>query len=511
MAAFAIFVSLFLMPNFKSLESQGDNIFTIYLNGTKVGVSGSVEDANESFLEARRTINSESESLTFIDVIMTYEGDEVLFGAIDSKETIQANMEAVMRGALASNLVKAYEVKINDYTVTLSSSDEVITLLQAAVDKYDETKSYRATLVSDGDRELSVLKPMLNTIEDIKAEETAKETEGMQAGFEQDMITFFDEIEPNRELELEEYDTGMESMEFKDSVEVVEVYVNSEQLTDLPDAINAVTAEELQNDVYKVVSGDTLSGIAIKVNIPMEDIIAMNDSLEDARSLIRPNDELIITVAKPKLTVVTKDVMYYEENYTEDTIIHWDPDKFTTDVTTLIQPSDGHRKVVAEVTLENGQRVATNILAQEVTVAAVAKEIIKGEKTPPTYIRPISGGRLTSSFGRRNRPTAGASTNHKGVDWGTPTGTPVYASCGGTVARAGWGGGYGYCVYINHPDGKQTRYAHLSKVLVSAGQSVSQGQLIARSGSTGVSTGPHLHFEILVNGVSVNPLQYVGY
>ena len=129
----------------------------------------------------------------------------------------------------------------------------------------------------------------------------------------------------------------------------------------------------------------------------------------------------------------------------------------------------------------------------------------RGTKIPPTYIKPISGGRLTSNFGRRNRPTRGASSYHKGVDWATPTGTAVYASCGGTVAR-----GYGYVVYINHPDGRQTRYGHLSKVLVSAGQTVSQGQKIALSGNTGVSTGPHLHFEILINGSQVNPLKYLN-
>ena len=103
-----------------------------------------------------------------------------------------------------------------------------------------------------------------------------------------------------------------------------------------------------------------------------------------------------------------------------------------------------------------------------------------------------SGGRLSSNFGRRKSPTKGASSYHKGVDWSVPTGTAVFASCGGTVARAGWGSGYGYCVYINHEDGRQTRYGHLSKVLVKVGQTVKQGERIALSGNTGVSTGPHL-------------------
>ena len=88
-------------------------------------------------------------------------------------------------------------------------------------------------------------------------------------------------------------------------------------------------------------------------------------------------------------------------------------------------------------------------------------------------------------------------------------GKPIYASRAGTVVTAGWLSGYGYCIYINHPDGKQTRYAHLSKVLVSAGQSVSQGQKIALSGNTGNSTGPHLHFEIHVGGKAVNPFNYI--
>ena len=112
---------------------------------------------------------------------------------------------------------------------------------------------------------------------------------------------------------------------------------------------------------------------------------------------------------------------------------------------------------------------------------------------------------MSSSFGRRKAPTKGASTYHQGIDWAIPRGTAVYASSGGTVTRAGWSSSYGYCVYIQHPDGVETRYAHNSKLLVKVGQSVKQGQSIALSGNTGDSFGAHLHFEIRKNGKPIDP------
>lgn len=134
---------------------------------------------------------------------------------------------------------------------------------------------------------------------------------------------------------------------------------------------------------------------------------------------------------------------------------------------------------------------------------AIPQIIERGTMTPPTYIKPLSGGRLSSGFGAR------WGSVHKGIDWACPIGTAIMASSGGTVVQAGWFSSYGNCVTIRHPDGKQTRYAHLSRVLVSAGQSVQQGQKIALSGNTGWSTGPHVHFEIIVNGRQVNPMGYL--
>lgn len=117
---------------------------------------------------------------------------------------------------------------------------------------------------------------------------------------------------------------------------------------------------------------------------------------------------------------------------------------------------------------------------------------------------------ITSPFGRRTSPTAGASTNHLGLDIGTPYGQPIVAAESGVITFAGYNGGGGNWVSITHEKKIKTNYGHLSKIVVSTGQSVKRGQLIAYSGNSGISTGPHLHFEVIVNGNNVNPVPYVA-
>lgn len=117
--------------------------------------------------------------------------------------------------------------------------------------------------------------------------------------------------------------------------------------------------------------------------------------------------------------------------------------------------------------------------------------------------------RVSSEFGYRDAPLAGASTNHKGIDLAAPTGTPIYAAQSGTVTSAGYSGNAGNMIVINHGNGMQTYYMHCSKIYVSAGTKVSKGQNIGAVGSTGNSTGPHLHFQVMLNGVPVNPRNYL--
>jgi murein DD-endopeptidase MepM/ murein hydrolase activator NlpD len=145
--------------------------------------------------------------------------------------------------------------------------------------------------------------------------------------------------------------------------------------------------------------------------------------------------------------------------------------------------------------------------AQSAALAAQLQAAQSGQSPSGTpsaagLIWPVNGP-VTSGFGMR------WGRMHTGIDIAVPTGTPVHASAAGTVVYASWMSGYGYLVAIDHGNGLATAYAHNSSLLVSVGQHVSQGQVISLSGSTGHSTGPHVHFEVRVNGVPVDPLQYL--
>lgn len=139
----------------------------------------------------------------------------------------------------------------------------------------------------------------------------------------------------------------------------------------------------------------------------------------------------------------------------------------------------------------------------------VALGQVRGAIRAMPIANPSPGARITSTFGNRRDPLLGRSAFHSGMDLGVPIGTAVLASGSGTVTRAGRNGGYGNMVEIRHANGISTRYAHLSRILVKAGQKVKTGDKIALSGSTGRSTGPHLHYEVREDNKAVNPMTYL--
>lgn len=124
-------------------------------------------------------------------------------------------------------------------------------------------------------------------------------------------------------------------------------------------------------------------------------------------------------------------------------------------------------------------------------------------------IKPISSFTFTSAFGVRSDPFRGDPTMHAGIDLASPTGTPIYATADGIVGRAEWFGGYGNMVDIEHGKGIATRYGHMSRIVARPGERVKRGDLIGYVGSTGRSTGSHLHYEVRIDGRAVNPIPFL--
>ena len=145
---------------------------------------------------------------------------------------------------------------------------------------------------------------------------------------------------------------------------------------------------------------------------------------------------------------------------------------------------------------------------QQLAVLARAAELsTRIDPVGNDYLWPVHG-RISSAFGWRSISVAG-NRFHGGIDIAAASGTPVRAARGGVIARAGWVGAYGFLVVVDHGGGWETRYAHLSRIDVLLGERIAQGAVVGLVGSTGASTGPHLHFEVRHNGVALDPLPFL--
>ncbi len=503
-SALVIFLAILFVPGFREIIGTGDNFYEVYLNGTYAGALDSPESAAECLVSARRNLAAETEGYVFAESRLETTGDERFFGLYSSKADVERKMEEILRENTESTAGDSYTVKIRNYIVNLKSLEDVSALLNRAVDQYDEDNRFSVALIKDESRQLGALNAVV--------EDTAGDDVDMRfgnVGIFSELDRIFEEAVAKAPKDFNDYDYGVTSMHFGNRVDVVASYIPEEQVSDVDTAFHEITKDTEKKSIYEVKSGDTLSGISEALSIPMDEIVAMNDSLIDENTTLGVGDEITVTIPEPELSICYDRQEYKEEAYDAEIQYVDNDDWYTNEEKTLAEPSAGFHKVVAVISYDGVSETGREIQKEEVVVEAVAKVVERGTKIPPTYIKPLYGGRISSGFGRRNRPTRGASTFHKGIDYATPVGTAIMASSGGVVTKAGWGSGYGKVVYIHHANGMDTRYGHLSRVLVSVGQTVKQGQKIALSGNTGVSTGPHLHFEILVNGTQVNPAKYL--
>ena len=262
-------------------------------------------------------------------------------------------------------------------------------------------------------------------------------------------------------------------------------------------------------EIYHIVEdGESITSLAADYGVTAENIY--DDSNLNVATAVETGDKVCIHNTVDPVSVKMVESGRVKE-VVEFKTVKKESDKYYKGDTFVEQEGrNGYQTFEGTITKEGGVEVGREGEVIEERPKVRNKIILVGTaerpKTAPTgtYAMPIGAYTFTSGFGPR------WGRMHTGVDLAAPTGSPIYASDGGTVIRAGYYGGYGNCVDVDHGNGRVTRYAHCSKLLVSSGEQVYQRQQIALVGSTGNSTGPHLHFEVRLNGSAVNPAPKLG-
>lgn len=294
-----------------------------------------------------------------------------------------------------------------------------------------------------------------------------------------------DEAEVELEALNEKYKQRIRAMEEEGAISYWQVVFQAKSFTDLLDRINLIDeiAEADQKRLDEIKQASDL-------------VQSAQDQLRDEKSELELSQDQL-----------AKSQELLEQKRTESDDIIRDLAAKQEEYLLLLDESEAKQDALMKEIAQK-EKEYSNAKYQE----KLAKLALQGSNPPSdaAWITPVSGYSITSPFGMRIHPVYGYQLMHNGIDLACPQGTPIYATRAGTVTMASYqAGGAGYYVSINHGDGFSSVYMHMTHYVVSAGQSVSAGQLIGYVGSTGVSTGPHLHFGISYAGTYVNPLAYI--
>jgi murein DD-endopeptidase MepM/ murein hydrolase activator NlpD len=307
------------------------------------------------------------------------------------------------------------------------------------------------------------------------------------------------------EIDITTAPSELDRIDFVQKVETAEVPIVPHELDNPDDVVKLLQTGNMQPTKYTVVEGDCVSCIAKKLNISKQIVYDNNPTVQDDK--LKIGQVLDLTVLKPAVTVKTVERVVQNQEIQYDTEYVKD-DSMRAGVVEPISPGkNGLKKVTIQVTKINGMLTDDHLLSEEIIDKPVTAKVKKGTKVilgegSGKFSWPVVSASISSTFGYRWGKL------HKGVDI---TGNRnILAADNGKVVETGYKDDYGNYIIINHMNGYQTLYGHLSKITITDGSIVEKGEKIGIMGSTGDSTGVHLHFEIHNNGGLENPLKYLN-
>lgn len=314
----------------------------------------------------------------------------------------------------------------------------------------------------------------------------------------------------SRYLSEEKNQFILEDVKYQEDVQIVAADTYITDLRSVGEAVSILAQGRDKIEHYTVKKGDTLWTIARDNNVSVRELREANPQLKG--DILKIGQNLDLQRYEPLINVCYTFTTTVQEKVPYDTVYENDGNLYRSEQKVKQEGAYGKREVTYKITKSNGLETERETLVEKLLSEPIKKIVTRGTKSMVVASRggqwqgqlewPLRGP-ITSGYGYRGKEF------HEAIDIDGVTGDPVVSAESGTVTFAGTAGNLGKCVAIDHGDGMVTRYAHLSSIDVTSGQKVNRGRLIGKVGSTGRSTGSHLHFEVWINGEPQNPLRYL--
>ena len=465
-AVFAVIIALTTLLNFqvaKANKNDVNKVYHVYASGEHVGIVTDKDIVEKAVKKKVEELNKQ------------YQGVELTSSSNITyvAEIVFKNSEDINNKKVADLVVSKIKPLQQAYALILDG--QVVTYLASEAEVEDTIKKMKLKYVTEGQ---------------LQQVETYKQSRQAQP-------------------ELKDGETRILDITLSKEVTKESQQVAPENVLTVDEAILLLENGSLTKDLYEVKSGDVLGSIANKHGLKLKELLAINPGLTED-TVLKIGQEVNVTVYKPHLSVVVEkevkatEEIPFETKYVENSSLPKGETKVET------QGVKGSKSVTYSVSTQNGVEVTRNVVNSTVVSEPVTQVVQKGTKVIPSrgdgqFSWPTYGGYVSSKMGYR------WGRMHTGIDIARPSDRTIKASDNGTVESVVYANrGKGNYVIINHNNGFKTLYAHLSSISVKRGQTVQQNQKIGVMGSTGNSTGVHLHFEVIKNGSYVNPLNYVS-
>ena len=432
--------------------------------------------------------------------------DGELIGTVESKEAVEAFLDAKRAELEAANPGIAMELETGELTYVERSEYKAQPETEAALAALEGLLDSHAVGI-----EVRVNGKLIAVVPDEKTAEQVLEriksefggAEGEEAAVKPPAVTAL-AYDGNAEPAEEEPKGTIESVRIVEQIDMDRVEIEPGRISDAETLYQRLVEGTTKKRTYVVQKGDCIVCIASKFDISPEVIYKNNPWIED--DLIRIGDELDLTVLQPFVTVETVELVSEIEEIEPEVIVRKNDEMRVGQQKTIQAGVPGTKRVTYRLVKQNGWLMSEEIVDEQVIEPAVPEIVMKGTKVirgvgTGKFSWPVTGAKITSKFGKR------WGRQHKGID--IIGNKSILAADSGVVAFAGKKNGLGNAIIIDHKNGYQTVYGHLSKINVKKGQVVEKGEKIGVMGNTGNSTGTHLHFEIHKNGTPKNPLDYL--